>query len=332
MKKYIERNIIYILIIIAIILIYIATFFIKDIVSKAPKKDDSITIGGIIIMTNDEYMEIAKKIYNKYKEQLDKENVDSILGNIVGNKPIINNKEETDNKNENDKTDGNKGEDGTEDNKENDGSEEEKEDDDKDNKDEGNNVDDNKNENDKDDGNKEDDDKKEENKDDSDKDEDDKDDGNEDDDEIIDNEARIKISEDGTDWNELKELRIFYNEFYEDEPKIAPGVSGEYKYTVENNWDKDVIYHMNFSEENPLNINMVYKLKDDGKYVFGDENTWVSHDDLNKPDIVIESGETHIYTLEWKWEHSDNDTQIGETEGAKYKIFIKVYAEQKGEV
>lgn len=285
MKKYIKSNIIYILIIIAIILIYIATFFIEDIVSKAPKKDDSITIGGIIIMSNDKYIEIAKKIYNKYKEQLDKENEDGIWGNIGTNKPIITDKEQSDNdKTENDGDEKHENKDDVEEDKGEDNGE----------KDE--NITDNE------------------------------------DDEIIDNEARIKISEDGTDWNELKELRIFYNKFYEDEPKIAPGVSGKYKYTVENNWDKDVRYHMNFSEENPLNINMVYKLKDDGKYVFGDENTWVSHEELNKPDIIIESGETHIYTLEWKWEHSDNDTQIGETEGAKYKIFIKVYAEQKGEV
>lgn len=326
MKKYIERNIIYILIIIAIILIYIATFFIKDIVSKAPKKDDSITIGGIIIMTNDEYIEIAKMIYERYKEQFKNENIDSILGNIVTNKPIISDSDKEHGKD--DESEDNKDNDNKDDNI-SDGKDNEKEDDDvdkdkteeddsnkEDNEDKENNIGDEDN---KDDG---------ENKDD----EENKDNDDNQDDEIIDNEARIKISEDGTDWNELKELRIFYNEFYEDEPKIAPGVSGEYKYTVENNWDKDVIYHMNFSEENPLNINMVYKLKDDGKYVFGDENTWVSHDDLNKPDIVIESGETHIYTLEWKWEHSDNDTQIGETEGAKYKIFIKVYAEQKGEV
>ena len=243
-------------------------------------------------MTNEEYMKIAKMIYERYKEQFKNENIDSILGNIVTNKPIISDSDKEHGKD--DESEDNKDNDNKDDNI-SDGKDNEKEDDvvDKDkteeddsnkedNEDKENNIGDEDN---KDDG---------ENKDD----EENKDNDDNQDDEIIDNEARIKISEDGTDWNELKELRIFYNEFYEDEPKIAPGVSGEYKYTVENNWDKDVIYHMNFSEENPLNINMVYKLKDDGKYVFGDENTWVSHDDLNKPDIVIESGETHIYTLE----------------------------------
>ena len=35
-----------------------------------------------------------------------------------------------------------------------------------------------------------------------------------------------------------------------------------------------------------------------------------------------------IYTIEWKWKDSENDTKIGETDGAYYKMNVSVHAEQ----
>ena len=112
------------------------------------------------------------------------------------------------------------------------------------------------------------------------------------------------------------------------EGKIAPGVQGTYIYTVENYGEKPMVYDMKYTDENPYKINMVYKLKRNGQYVAGNENTWVNLSKLDLKDLKIKSKTTDIYSLEWKWEDSENDTEIGETEGANYKLFISSYAEE----
>lgn len=146
---------------------------------------------------------------------------------------------------------------------------------------------------------------------------------------IVDEEARIRILEESTDWSQLKELDIFKTN-YEcvKEGKIAPGVQGTYIYTVENYGEKPMVYDMKYTDENPYKINMVYKLKRNGQYVAGNENTWVNLSKLDLKDLKIKSKTTDIYSLEWKWEDSENDTEIGETEGAYYKLFISSYAEE----
>lgn len=154
---------------------------------------------------------------------------------------------------------------------------------------------------------------------------------------IVDNSDRFKVvqptkDENGNiidkEWNELKELDIFKNSYFHDESIIAPGVKGSYNFTVENESENDFNYNVTFTEENKYNINMVYKLKVNGEYVVGDANNWVKYDQLNRAEILLKARNIDLYTIEWKWEDAENDTQIGQTEGAYYKMFIKVVATQ----
>lgn len=168
----------------------------------------------------------------------------------------------------------------------------------------------------------------------------DKDDKDEDEDIIIDNSDRFRVtqvSKDNqgnqttTDWKELKELDIFNNKYFEDKSIIAPGVSGSYSFTVENESSSKFLYNIDFTDENIYNINMVFKLKVDGEYVAGNEKTWVKSNELNRVEIPLNTYDIHVYTVEWKWEDAENDTQIGETDGAYYKMFIDVLATQVSE-
>ena len=145
---------------------------------------------------------------------------------------------------------------------------------------------------------------------------------------IVDSKARLRIFQGTKEWNELKELDIFKNDaLHVTDNKIAPDVQGTYTYTVENERDENMKYNMEYTDVNPYNINMVYKLKVNGKYVAGNDETWVKVNDLNQNSIKIKAKTTDVYTLDWKWEGSENDTEIGKTDGANYKIRIKSYAE-----
>ena len=156
------------------------------------------------------------------------------------------------------------------------------------------------------------------------------DDKKDDDVNIIDGQARIRILQGETEWSELKELDIFNQKRYSHvvEEKIAPGVQDVYAYTVENNGDYKMSYNMVFSDENPYNINMIYKLKINGVYVAGNENTWVKINELNRTNLIINPNTTDLFVLEWRWEDAENDTEIGITDGANYKLSINVTATQ----
>lgn len=142
-------------------------------------------------------------------------------------------------------------------------------------------------------------------------------------------EQRLRILENSTDWDDLKELNIFTtNSQFVKEGKIAPGISGIYYYTVENYNEKAMKYDMKYTEENQYSINMVYKLKRNGQYVAGNENTWVKANQIDLSNFHINGKTSDIFKLEWKWEDAENDTQIGETEGANYRLLINSTAEE----
>ena len=150
------------------------------------------------------------------------------------------------------------------------------------------------------------------------------DDGNDD---IVDNSDRFKIFEGDKEWNDLKQLDIFKNSYFKNQSKIAPGVHGSYNFTVENFSDATIKYDAIFSEENPYNINMVFKLKVNGNYVAGDSSNWVDYAELNRTGALINAQTKDLYTIEWKWEDAQNDTEVGTTYGSYYRMRIQVNAE-----
>ena len=146
---------------------------------------------------------------------------------------------------------------------------------------------------------------------------------------VVDNKDRFKIYDDnGNDWKDVKELDIFKNSYFNDKSIIAPGVSGTYSFTVENLTDNVMTYDIDFLEENPYMVNMVYKLKINGTYVEGNDSNWVDYNQLSKTGLLINGKTRDVYTIEWKWQDADNDTEVGETSGAYYKMYIRVDATQ----
>lgn len=143
---------------------------------------------------------------------------------------------------------------------------------------------------------------------------------------IVDNKDRFKIMQGTENWKDLKTLDIFNNYYFNDHSIIAPGVSGEYSFTVENYRETNMKYNLNFIEQNIYNINMVYKLKLNGSYIAGDEQRYVKYQELNKEDLIINTNTSDIITIEWKWQDNNNDTQIGKIEGSNYKMSIRVDA------
>lgn len=144
-------------------------------------------------------------------------------------------------------------------------------------------------------------------------------------DNVVNNKDRFKVFENTNEWSKLKELNIFENKYFNNQ-LIAPGVHGNYNFTIENNGDTKLEYNIDFIEENISKINMVYKLKLNGLYVVGNESKWVKYDKLNIEKFIIDSQTNDLFTIEWKWQDSENDTQIGENEDTNYKLKIKITA------
>lgn len=117
------------------------------------------------------------------------------------------------------------------------------------------------------------------------------------------------------DFNDLKNKRVIY-----------PGLEGQYQFLVTNTGGVPLFYKLSFSEKNPYDIPLRFKLKQGKKYVVGGDNTWVTIDKLNTEFARIEKGEEIIYTLEWKWIelNDEHDTALGTAAVANYEFTVKV--------
>ena len=74
---------------------------------------------------------------------------------------------------------------------------------------------------------------------------------------------------------------------------------------------------------------MKYKLKKGDNYIV---NNYVSYNELNIEDVLLNTKNSDTYYLEWKWvgDNDDNDTQIGtnaKSSNIKYDLKITVEAE-----
>ena len=79
-------------------------------------------------------------------------------------------------------------------------------------------------------------------------------------------------------------------------------------------------------------INLTYRLKKNGEYVIGDDNNWVTAEQLKTEFSRLSSNNNDSYMLDWKWEYEagrdDVDTYIGENMTDEYKLSIIFYVEQ----
>lgn len=128
-------------------------------------------------------------------------------------------------------------------------------------------------------------------------------------------------------WDRVNELHIFENPIYNSLEKIAPTSSNSYKFKVRNKTGNKVNYIIDFLEKNTANINMKYRLRKNDKYLAGSDSEWVNFEKLQIKEEGVASKQEDVYTLDWKWFESDNDTQIG-NDVPPYSIHINIMAEQ----
>lgn len=141
------------------------------------------------------------------------------------------------------------------------------------------------------------------------------------------NQEILVYDEEHTEYSKDTELNIFKQTAYHvAEGKIAPTEENSYQFVIRNNNDFNIKYSLEMFETNKYNINMKYRLKLNGNYVIGNDNEYVSAEQLDRYDIGLASNTYDVYTLDWKWIESSNDTHVGTTVDANYKLNLKISA------
>ena len=135
--------------------------------------------------------------------------------------------------------------------------------------------------------------------------------------------GKLSVFDDKLVWNNTTELKIFTNSVYNFEEKIAPESSNTYQFVVKNSTAYKLKYNISFIETNPYNINMKYKLKKNNTYLV---DHYVSYNELNINNQLLNAKKNDTFYLEWKWISSNNDNEAGEN-SANYALKIKVEAE-----
>ncbi len=134
-------------------------------------------------------------------------------------------------------------------------------------------------------------------------------------------------------WNDNTNLNIFTDskKISKVNGKIAPESTGIYVFNVNNKTKYNLKYNISFIESNEYSINMKYKLKKGNTYLV---DQYVSYEQLNINDMLLNSNKTDVYSLEWKWvgDNDNNDTTIGKSakeEDINYSLKINIEAESR---
>lgn len=139
----------------------------------------------------------------------------------------------------------------------------------------------------------------------------------------------IIVYDEENKYSENTPLNIFtQTTYYVLKDKIAPESKNSYQFVIRNNNNFNIKYNLEMIEDNKYNINMKYRLKLNGKYVAGNDKEYVTAEELKQYTIGLSSKTYDVYTLDWKWIESDNDTEIGKDINAKYKLNLKISASQ----
>lgn len=125
-----------------------------------------------------------------------------------------------------------------------------------------------------------------------------------------------------------QKLEIFNNSYFNNTNKIAPGVSNTYYFVVHNSSEVNIKYNIEMTESSEYNINLKYRLKKNNAYVIGNEDTWVTADELKTAFSNLNVSTSDSYALDWKWFDASNDNEVGENMTSEYNLMIRVYFEQ----
>ncbi len=112
---------------------------------------------------------------------------------------------------------------------------------------------------------------------------------------------------------------------------IYPGKSGDYIFQISNLNKFDVVLSIEFSEENEMDIPVVYTISDKDGYIIGDKNDYVSIEHLDFGNVIIKAHQSVYFELDWLWESisDEHDTQAGVAGDTVYTITITISAYEK---
>ncbi len=139
----------------------------------------------------------------------------------------------------------------------------------------------------------------------------------------------LTVYDNNTVYESSTPLKIFENKsYYVKDDLIAPESENSYQFIIRNNNEFAIRYGLEFNQNNPYNINMKYRLKQDGKYIIGDDESWVTAGELLQNGVVLADYSYNVYTLDWKWFETDDDidTKIGTNIEANYSLNINIFA------
>ena len=141
--------------------------------------------------------------------------------------------------------------------------------------------------------------------------------------------GQVFVDDKNGDYLYQQRLEIFNNAAYQYTNKIAPGVFNTYHFVVHNSSNVNVKYYIEMYEESEYKVNLKYRLKRNNKYILGNENNWVTADELKTSFEYISMSSSDSYSLDWKWFDDKNeiDTIAGENMTSLYKLNIRVHFE-----
>jgi hypothetical protein len=91
----------------------------------------------------------------------------------------------------------------------------------------------------------------------------------------------------------------------------------------------DLRYRVEMYDQTQYKVNLKYRLKRNGEYILGSDNSWVTSSELITNFSRINSGTSDKYSLDWKWFDDDyNDTIAGKNMTELYKLYIRFYFEE----
>ena len=137
----------------------------------------------------------------------------------------------------------------------------------------------------------------------------------------------VEVFDEETEYSQDTQLHIFTNTtYYVVDNKIAPASENSYQFVIRNNNEFNIKYDLDLFEENKYNINMKYRLKLNGVYVAGNDDKWLTYDELKQENIALAANTYDVYTLDWKWFEGSNDTEVGTNINSNYKLDLRITA------
>ncbi len=144
---------------------------------------------------------------------------------------------------------------------------------------------------------------------------------------IEDKQDELEVYDNETKFSQNTPLNIFTNTtYYVVGDKISPSSENSYQFVIRNNNGFNINYDLELNEDNKYNINMKYRLKLNGEYVSGSDDEWLTYDEINQYDVKLSANNYNVYTLDWKWVESENDTEVGTNIDSNYKLELKITA------